>query len=75
MPNELPERLEPPEAQHADGPLGAHWDGRGTHFSVFSESAELIELCLFDGGGRHEQRLTMPECVDGIWRGYLPNAR
>ncbi|WP_028079533.1 glycogen debranching protein GlgX [Solimonas soli] len=75
MLSDLPDRLLPPDPQHADGPLGAHWDGRGTHFAVFSESAELIELCLFDASGRHELRLPMPECVDGIWRGYLPNAR
>jgi glycogen operon protein len=57
-------------------PLGAHWNGRGTHFAVFSENAERIELCLFDGGGRHEvARLPLPECTDGVWHGYLPGAR
>ncbi len=56
-------------------PLGAHWDGRGTHFAVFSENAERIELCLFDSTGRHETaRLAMPECTDGTWHGYLPGA-
>jgi glycogen operon protein len=55
---------------------GAHWDGRGTLFAVFAEDAERVELCLFDAGGRHETaRLPMPECTDGIWHGYLPNAR
>jgi glycogen operon protein len=54
---------------------GAHWDGRGTHFAVFSEQAERIELCLFDAAGRHETRLAMPECSNGIWHGYLPGAR
>ena len=29
-------------------PLGATWDGRGTNFSLFSERAERVELCLFD---------------------------
>ncbi len=28
-------------------PLGASYDGAGTNFSVFSEMAEGIELCLF----------------------------
>ncbi|HZR37378.1 MAG TPA: glycogen debranching protein GlgX [Nevskia sp.] len=55
--------------------LGPHWDGRGTHFAVFSEHAERIELCVFDGSGRHETRLQMPDCSDGVWRGYLPGAR
>ena len=73
--SDLPDHLLPPDRNHSAGPLGAHWDGRGTHFAVYSESAERIELCLFDAGGRHEQRLAMPDCADGVWRGYLPNAR
>ena len=40
-------------------PLGAHWDGRGTNFSVFSEHAERVELCLFDDGGG-EERVDLP---------------
>ncbi|PPE73178.1 glycogen debranching enzyme GlgX [Solimonas fluminis] len=70
--SELPDRL---ERCHAS-PLGAQFDGRGTCFSVFSEHAEKVELCLFDGNGRHETtRLPMPDCTDGVWHGYLPNAR
>lgn len=57
-------------------PLGAHWDGRGTHFSVFSEHAEKVELCIFDPSGRHQTaRLAMPDCANGVWSGYLPNAQ
>lgn len=57
-------------------PLGATWDGRGTHFAVFSAHAERMELCLFDESGRHEQaRLLMPEQTDQVWHGYLHNAR
>ena len=33
-------------------PLGATWDGQGTNFSLFSENAERVELCLFDDDGR-----------------------
>ena len=29
-------------------PLGAIWDGQGTNFSIFSEHAERVCLCLFD---------------------------
>jgi isoamylase len=71
MPETLADRLLP-STLHT---LGAHWDGRGTHFTVFSESAENMELCLFDAAGRHETRLAMPECTNGVWRGYLPGAR
>lgn len=33
-------------------PLGATWDGAGVNFSLFSEHAEGVELCLFEAGGR-----------------------
>lgn len=56
--------------------LGAQWDGRGTHFSVFAEHAEKVELCIFDHAGKHQiARLPMPDCVHGVWSGYLPNAQ
>ncbi|HEX5494843.1 MAG TPA: glycogen debranching protein GlgX [Mycobacteriales bacterium] len=52
-------------------PLGATYDGTGTNFSVFSEVADRIELCLFSGNGT-ETRVDLPE-VDGfVWHGYLP---
>ncbi|HET8555102.1 MAG TPA: glycogen debranching protein GlgX [Rhodanobacteraceae bacterium] len=55
-------------------PLGAHNDGLGTNFAVFSEHATRIELCLFDDKGHHEQaRLDLPQHHGGIWHGYLPH--
>ena len=36
-------------------PLGATWDGEGTNFSLFSENAERVELCLFDDDGAEER--------------------
>jgi glycogen operon protein len=53
-------------------PLGATWDGVGTNFSVFSEVAEKIELCLFDASG-NETRVDLPESSAFIFHGYLPN--
>jgi isoamylase len=53
-------------------PLGASWDGVGTNFSVFSEVAERIELCLFDAQG-NESRVVLPEVSAFIFHGYLPN--
>ena len=32
-------------------PLGATYDGAGTNFSLFSEVATRVELCLFDEAG------------------------
>jgi glycogen operon protein len=57
-------------------PIGAHWDGLGVNFAVFSANASRIELCLFDPSGRRELgRFPLPECTDEIWYGYLPDAR
>ncbi|MPZ73389.1 MAG: glycogen debranching protein GlgX [Nitriliruptorales bacterium] len=52
-------------------PLGARWDGRGTNFAVFSESAEAVQLCLFNRDG-FELRLQMQEQTAFIWHCYLP---
>ncbi len=52
-------------------PLGAHWDGQGTNFSVFSEVATRVELCLFDAGGA-ERRVDLPEVTAFCWHAYLP---
>ena len=55
-------------------PLGATWDGGGTNFSLFSEVADRIELCLFDDEGK-ETRVELPERDGLIWHGYLPRVR
>src|SRR5438552_2975312 len=55
-------------------PLGASFDGTGTNFSLFTEVAERVELCLFDDEG-HETRLDLPEKTALCWHGYLPNIR
>jgi isoamylase len=52
-------------------PLGANYDGRGTNFSLFSEAASRVELCLFDGGGL-ETRINLPEVTALCWHAYLP---
>jgi glycogen operon protein len=54
-------------------PLGATWDGSGTNFSVFSQTAESVELCLFDAAGA-ETRLELPEVDAFVWHGYLEEA-
>jgi glycogen operon protein len=52
-------------------PLGASYDGAGTNFSIFSEVAEKVELCLFDEDGR-ETRFRLPEMTGFCWHGYMP---
>ncbi len=57
-------------------PLGATWDGEGVNFSLFSQHAEKVDLCIFDPKGR---RITC--CIeirwqtDQVWHCYLPEAR
>ena len=52
-------------------PLGATCDGGGTNFSLFSEVAHHVELCLFDEQGT-ETRISMPESTGFVWHAYLP---
>ncbi len=52
-------------------PLGATWDGNGTNFALFSESAERVELCLFDER-RVETRIVLQEVDAYVWHAYLP---
>jgi len=52
--------------------LGAHWDGQGVNFSLFSSAAQAVELCLFDANGQQGQCFNLPDSHDGIWSGYLP---
>ncbi|NNL57798.1 MAG: glycogen debranching protein GlgX [Pseudomonadales bacterium] len=53
--------------------LGAHWDGEGINFALFSAHAKRVELCIFDSEGKHETaRYTMAEQTHDIWHGYLP---
>src|SRR5229473_7904959 len=53
-------------------PLGATWDGSGTNFAIFSEVAELVELCLFDADG-NETRIALSEIDGFVWHCYLPD--
>ena len=53
-------------------PLGATWDGAaGTNFSLFSEHAERVELCLFDADDE-EERVELTERTAFNWHGYVP---
>src|SRR5438094_9079078 len=58
-------------------PQGATWDGEGVNFSIFSENAEGVELCLFDHPEDEKEsfRVEVGERTDLIWHIYLPEAR
>ena len=52
-------------------PLGATWDGGGVNFSLFSENATRVELCLFDADDV-EERIELRERTAFNWHCYLP---
>ena len=52
-------------------PQGATWDGKGVNFSLFSENAERVELCLFDDHG-HERRVDIRDRTALQWHVYVP---
>jgi isoamylase len=54
-------------------PQGATWDGTGVNFSIYSEGATAVELCLFDEPAAPARR-TIPirESTAHIWHCYLP---
>ncbi len=53
-------------------PLGPSYDGLGTNFSLYSEAAEAVELCLFDDDGT-ETRLPLTSFTNHRWHGYVPD--
>ena len=52
-------------------PLGAHWDGDGVNFALWSTTARGVSVCLFDSDGR-EMRIPLDESTYHVWHGYLP---
>ena len=57
-------------------PQGATWDGTGVNFSIYSEGATGVDLCLFDDPNSNLCR-TIPirESTGHIWHCYVPGTR
>ncbi len=55
-------------------PLGASYNGEGTNFSLFSEAATRVQLCLFDDSGA-EQAIDLHEVTAFCWHCYLPGVK
>lgn len=56
--------------------LGAHYDGNGTNFAIYSKHASKVELCLFDKDGETEQRrIELTTKTDDIWHGYVDDLK
>ncbi|MDR6944068.1 glycogen debranching protein GlgX [Mucilaginibacter pocheonensis] len=53
-------------------PLGSTWDGEGVNFTLYSENAEMVELCLFDAEKSKETAtIKLTEKTDFIWHIYI----
>ncbi len=57
--------------------MGANWDGAGVNFSLFSENATGVELCLYDDRdeNRETNRIAITEQTDSCWHIYLQGAK
>ena len=58
-------------------PLGAHYDGKGVNFALFSEHATGVKLCLFHSQDDIEEytQIYVNEVTDYIWHVYLPDIK
>jgi isoamylase len=57
-------------------PQGATWDGTGVNFSLYSERATGVELCLFDDVDSHDaEMVTVRESTGFVWHCYLPGVK
>ena len=54
---------------------GAHWDGDGVNFALFSANATKVEVCFFDHlTGKETARIELPEYSRGCDRGVIAGA-
>jgi len=57
-------------------PQGATWDGTGVNFSIYSEGANHVELCLFDDPqGSQSRTIPIRESTGHVWHCYVPGIR
>ena len=58
-------------------PLGAHFDGEGTNFALFSENATAVFLCLFDAKNPKQETARIPliERTELVWHIYIDNLK
>ena len=71
MPLSLPDAL----LMGLPEPMGSLARDGGVNFSVFSQHAQRMELCLFDTSGVRElRRYPLHGPHDGMWHGFLPGA-
>ncbi|WP_243838863.1 glycogen debranching protein GlgX [Prosthecobacter fusiformis] len=53
-------------------PLGATVEKDGVNFSIFSQNADKVEVCLFDAAeGGNETRIELTERTNHVWHGFI----
>jgi glycogen operon protein len=67
----------PPTRPGRPYPLGATWDGGGVNFSLFSEHATAVALCLYDerDPGKEIRQIRIEQRTDQVWHVYVPGVR
>jgi len=58
-----------------DQKLGVEYTPKLTTFSVYSENAKDVELCLFSADEKEEIRISLEKGEDNIWRRSVPNVK
>lgn len=58
-------------------PLGATWDGEGVNFAIYSESAQGIDLCLFNSleDETESVKIRINEVSHHVWHVYVPGLK
>lgn len=58
-------------------PLGATWDGKGVNFTLYSENATGVDLCLFNTPQDEVEfeRIPITEYSELIWHIYIPGLK
>jgi len=57
-------------------PQGATWDGTGVNFSLYSEGATGVELCLFEDVTSNDcEVIAVRESTGYVWHCYLPGVK
>jgi isoamylase len=58
-------------------PLGATWDGKGVNFTLYSENATGVELCLFNAPNDEieSERIKITEYSELVWHVYIPGLK
>ncbi|HEY8936656.1 MAG TPA: alpha-amylase family glycosyl hydrolase, partial [Cyclobacteriaceae bacterium] len=55
-------------------PLGATWNGHGVNFSLYTENATSVELCLFESvDSKTPKKIKLIERTHHIWHIYIPH--